>query len=65
MALFKYVGSKTKANGKVDVRVGTYSFEDITPNTYTIEVATDSKEEKALEYAVDPLDHTYMYVKQS
>ena len=64
MSMFKYVGTKTKANGKVDIRVGGLEFKDITPDVFEIEVADGSKEEKYLEQAMDILDGTYLYVKQ-
>lgn len=65
MATFKYVGTFVKDNGKVDINVGSYSFADVTPNTYEITVADGSKEESFLEHAIDPFDNTYMYIKQS
>jgi len=65
MATFKYVGDKTKENGKVDVIVRNYSFEDITPDTYVITVPDNSLEEKFLEQAKDAVDGTYLYIKQS
>jgi hypothetical protein len=64
MALFKYVGSKTKSNGKIDLRVGSLVFKDVTPDVFEIEVPEGSKEEKYLEQAVDIFDGTYLYVKQ-
>lgn len=63
MALFKYVGSKTKANGKIDLKVGSLAFQDVTPDVFEIEVPDGSKEEKYLEQAVDIFDGTYLYVK--
>lgn len=63
MAMFKYVGSKTKANGKIDLKVGSLAFKDITPDVFEIEVPDGSKEEKYLEQAVDIFDGTYLYVK--
>lgn len=64
MATFKYVGSKTKANGKVDLKVGDMTFTDVTANSFEIVVADGSKEEKYLEQAKDVFDGTYLYVKQ-
>jgi len=64
MATFKYVGSLTKENGKVDVNVGAYNFTDRTPDTFDITVPDSSDEEKFLEQAKDPFDGTYLYVKQ-
>jgi hypothetical protein len=64
MAIFKYVGSKTKSNGKIDLRVGSLKFFDITPDVFEIEVEDGSKEEIYLEQAVDIFDGTYMYVKK-
>jgi hypothetical protein len=64
MALFKYVGSKTKQNGKIDLKVGSLSFKDISPDVFEIEVPDGSKEEKYLEQAVDIFDGTYLYVKK-
>jgi hypothetical protein len=65
MAVFKYVGSRTKPNGKVDIKVGSFVFVDVTPDTYEITVPDESQEEKYLEQAMDPMDNTYLYVKQS
>jgi hypothetical protein len=64
MATFKYVGSKTKANGKVDVKVGDYTFTDVTPDSFEITVPDGSREEKSLEQSKDVFDGTYNYVKQ-
>ena len=64
MATFKYVGSKTKDNGKIDINVGTLSFSDITPDTFSITVDDGSFEETALEQAKDVFDGTYLYIKQ-
>lgn len=64
MSVFKYVGSKTKANGKVDIKVGDLVFTDITPDSFEINVVDGSKEEKYLEQAKDVFDGTYMYIKQ-
>lgn len=64
MSVFKYVGSKTKSNGKIDIKVGDLSFSDVTPNSFEINVADGSKEEKYLEQAKDIFDGTYLYVKQ-
>ena len=65
MAKFKYVGSLIKSNGKVDVKVGNYSFADVTPDLYDIEVPDGSKEEKYLEFAKDAIDGSFLYIKQS
>ena len=65
MATFKYVGSNTKENGKVDLKVGSYIFNDVTPDTFEIVVPDGSLEEKYLEQAVDVFDGTYLYIKQS
>ena len=65
MATFKYVGSRTKSNGKVDVKVGSYVFQDVTPDVFEIIVPDGSSEEKYLEQAKDAFDSTYLYVKQS
>ena len=64
MATFKYIGSATKANGKVDVIVpkkdGTkQTFTDVTPNVTEI-VVTDPKSIKSLQNSQD-LDHLYNY----
>jgi hypothetical protein len=64
MAVFKYVGSKTKQNGKVDVRVGDLFFTNVTPDVFQITVPDGSNEEKYLEQAKDIFDGTYLYVKQ-
>ncbi|MDB4330499.1 hypothetical protein N9948_02140 [bacterium] len=64
MATFKYVGSNTKDNGKIDLKVGNYSFDDCTPDTFEIVVPDGSQEEKYLEQAKDVFDGTYIYVKQ-
>jgi hypothetical protein len=64
MAKFKYVGSRTKDNGKVDIKVGRYTFKDIDPDIFNIEVPDGSMEEKYLEQAIDGLDGTYLYVKE-
>lgn len=63
MATFKYVGSNAKSNGKIDIRVGNYEFLDIEPGVDDIIVPDDSQEEKALEFAQDPLDGTFLYIK--
>ena len=65
MADFKYVGSRTKPNGKVDLKVGNYVFSDVTPDSFEITVPDGSKEEKYLEQATDVFDGTYLYVKQT
>ena len=65
MATFKYVGWFVKDNGKVDVNVGSYSFTDKEPDVFSITVPDDSNEEKSLEYAMDPFDNSYLYVKQA
>ena len=64
MATFKYVGSLTKPNGKVDLMVGTLEFLDITPDSFEIVVTDGSRNEKYLEHATDPKDGTYLYIKQ-
>lgn len=65
MATFKYVGSRTKNNGKIDIKVGSYIFNDVTPDVFEVVVPDGSVEEKYLEQALDALDGTYLYVKQS
>ena len=64
MSVFKYVGDKVKPDGKVDIKVGRYSFVNITPDNFEIEVADGSAEEIYLDNAVDPFSDVYLYVKQ-
>jgi len=64
MALFKYIGSYAKENGKVDVNVGRYSFLNITPNNFEIEVPDDSTEATWLNVAIDPFEQSYLYEQQ-
>jgi len=63
MATFKYVGADTKANGKIDLKVGDYQFNDVTPDVFEIVVPDGSKEESYIEHARD-LAGTFIYVKQ-
>jgi len=65
MATFKYVGTQTKENGKVDIRVGSYSFNDVTPDVFNIVVPDGSREEVSMEQAQDPFDGTFLYIKQT
>lgn len=58
MAVFRYIGSLTKANGKIDVIVpkadGTkVKFADVTPDTGSIDVGDDEISIAALENSVD------------
>ena len=65
MSTFKYVGTMTKGNGKVDVKVGSYTFNDVTPGEYVINVPDGSREELALESASDPMNNgANLYEKQ-
>lgn len=66
MAQFKYIGSRTKANGKVDIRIGKpgmawyYEFLDVTPNVDIVEV-THEIAVNSMKEAVDPIDKTLLY----
>jgi hypothetical protein len=66
MAQFKYIGTRTKDNGKVDVRIGKpnmawyYEFIDVTPNVDIIEV-THEIAANSLREAVDPITKTLLY----
>jgi len=58
MATFRYIGTETKANGKVDVRCRnsageTLQWLDVTPNSTVIDVGSDAKCLKDFEYAVN------------
>lgn len=58
MAVFKYIGTLVKPNGKVDVKVpqrdGSYLvFEDVVPNVTTMDVGTDAYGILALENGAD------------
>jgi len=63
MSVFKYVGSYVKPDNKVDVNVGRYSFVNVSPDTFEIEVPDGSKEESYLNSAIDPFEQTYLYIQ--
>ena len=65
MIRYKYIGKHTKLNGKIDVKVGQYSFLDIEPNAFNIIIPEGSQEEKYLSSAKDPFDGTPLYTKQN
>jgi len=66
MSTFKYVGTMTKSNGKVDVKVGSYTFENVTPGEYVITVPDESREELSLTCAKDPMNNLVnLYEKQA
>ena len=64
MSAFKYIGSFTKENGKVDVIMGATSFLDVTPGVFEIVVSDGSQEEIALLQAKDPFHGALLYSKQ-